>query len=70
MDQDETRRCPRCLGSRLIPLPRGMSPAFYAFMAPGCRRQDDGTLMMVCPRCAEEGLAELARRLESEDLVR
>ncbi len=42
-------RCPRCRGTRLVPLPQGMSSGFYAFMAPGCRTNDG--LQMNCPRC-------------------
>ena len=34
----------------LIPLPRGMSPGFYAFMGAGCQRREDGTLLMINPR--------------------
>lgn len=29
-----------------MPLPRGMSPGFYAFMSPGCVRDESGTLWM------------------------
>ena len=45
-----TERDPLCIcnGSGLVPLPRGMSPGFYAFMAPGCIRRDDGTLLRLC----------------------
>ena len=34
----------------LIPVPRGMSPGFYAFMGAGCPRREDGTIMMLNPR--------------------
>lgn len=45
--------CWKCNGSGLVPLPRGMSPGFYRFMAAGCVRRDDGTLLMLCS-CAHE----------------
>lgn len=34
----------------LVPLPRGMSDGFYAFMGAGCKRGDDGTVLMLNPR--------------------
>jgi hypothetical protein len=45
--------CRECGGSGLVPLPRGMSSGFYSFMAAGCERRPDGTLLMVCPKCQE-----------------
>ncbi len=40
--------CQECNGLGFVPFPRGMSPGFYKFMAPGCKRRDDGTLLMLC----------------------
>ena len=48
-----TPNCSICLGRGLVPLPRGMSPEFYFFMAPGCVRDDTGALLMLCV-CADE----------------
>lgn len=34
----------------LIPVPRGMCPAFYQFMGAGAPRGDDGQIFMLNPR--------------------
>lgn len=44
-------KCKVCNGSGLVPLPRGMSGGFYAFMTPGCIKRDDGTNLMRCYAC-------------------
>lgn len=35
--------------NRLIPVPRGMSHGFYAFMGAGVDRSDSGEIMMLNP---------------------
>lgn len=45
--------CPICGGSKRIPLPRGMSPGFYAFMGAGVPMRDDGSKLMIC-LCADK----------------
>ena len=49
-------KCSCCYGSGRSPLPRGMSPGFYRFMAAGCEQRDDGTLLMLCPKCQGSGV--------------
>lgn len=57
--------CKKCGGSGLVPLPRGMSPGFYAFMAPRCVRRDDGTLLMNCEcRASARRVTEIHRELD------
>lgn len=45
----------------LIPVPRGMSDGFYAFMGAGCRRSDSGEILMLDPR--EDALRDAASDL-------
>ena len=59
---------PHCVGG-LIPLPRGMSDGFYAFMA-GCKQDDDGTRRMLCPRCNSTSSAVVMDFPESWAFVR
>ncbi len=39
---------------RLIPVPRGMSPGFYAFMSAGCSRSDDGQILMIGDKMSDQ----------------
>jgi DnaJ-class molecular chaperone len=47
-------KCKACRGSGRVPLPRGMSPGFYNFIATGRDRRDEN-LLMVCYRCDGNG---------------
>lgn len=58
---------------RLIPLPRGMSDGFYAFMSSGCVRTESGELMMLADELEQEmsmnDLLSLKYRLWNSDDV-
>jgi DnaJ-class molecular chaperone len=60
------QRCEHCGGVGRVGLPRGMSPGFYAFVAAGCRWEDEGT-EMVCPRCDGGGKATIPPALDVTD---
>jgi hypothetical protein len=49
--------CRICGGRKRLPLPRGMSAGFYAFMGAGVPSQPDGSKLMLCP-CATADRAD------------
>ena len=54
----------------LVPVPKGMCPAFYQFMAAGGHRSDSGEILMIGPSdTAKSLLREVYRQVDNSAQV-